>query len=161
MRTHPLHFNTQRGVTLIVSLIFLMALTMLGLAAARINTLQEHMSGATRSRELALQAAEAALKDAELTLPTWRQQAFDGSEPGLSTYDPSQPNDVAFWKNSANWASYRNPAAALNQVAEQPRYRAEKMPDAGTEESYRITARGVGREATAVVVVQIMVGYTP
>jgi type IV pilus assembly protein PilX len=151
----------QRGVTLIVSLIFLMALAMLGLAAARNNILQEHMSGSTRNRDLALQAAEAALKDAEQTLPSWRLLAFDGSQSGLGTYDATLPNDAPFWKAGTNWASYRTPATALNQVAEQPRYRVEKMPDTGTEERYRITARGVGREATAVVVVQTVVSYTP
>ena len=160
-RTSSTALAKQRGVTLIVSLIFLMALTMLGLVAARSNTLQEHMSGSTRSRDLALQAAESALKDAEQTLPTWRLEAFDGSQDGLGTYDPLQPNDAAFWKNSANWASYRTPATAINQVAEQPLYRVDKMADVGTEERYRITARGVGREATAVVVVQAMVSYTP
>lgn len=151
----------QRGITLVMSLIFLVALTILGLTAARNHILQEHMAGNTRSRDLALQAAEAAIKDAEQALPTWRSLAFDGSEAGLGTYDATLANDAAYWKTAANWSSYRTPATALNQVAEQPRYRVEKMTDVGTEERYRITARGVGREASAVVVVQVVVGYTP
>lgn len=153
--------KAQRGVTLIVTLIFLVVLTLLGLGAARNSAMQEHMSGSTRSRELALQAAEAALKDAEQTMASWRSLAFDGSQPGLSTYVSTQSNNAIFWKDSANWASYRTPAATLNQVAQQPRYRIEKMPGVGTEERYRVTARGVGREAAAVVVVQALYSYTP
>jgi type IV pilus assembly protein PilX len=155
------HRRDQRGVTLIVTLIFLMVLTMLGLSAARNSVMQEHMSGSTRSRELALQAAEAALKDAEQTMGSWRTLAFDGSQPGLNTYVATQPNDAAFWQDGANWASFRAPVSSLNQVAEQPRYRIEKMPNVGTDERYRVTARGVGREAAAVVVVQAMYSYTP
>lgn len=153
--------KAQRGVTLIVTLIFLVVLTMLGLTAARNTIMQEHMSGSTRSRDLALQAAEAALKDAEQTASTWRALAFDGSQSGLSTHDSMLPNDAAYWKNSVNWTSYRTPVTALNQVSEQPRYRIEKMPNVGTEERYRVTARGVGREATAIVVVQAQYNYTP
>lgn len=157
----PARPAAQRGATLVVALIFLVVLTMLGLVAARDNILQERMAGNTRSRDLALQAAEAALRDAEQTLPTWRQLAFDGTQAGLSTYDATQANDAVFWKNGANWASYRMPVTTLNQVAEQPKYRVEKMPAVGTEEYYRVTARGVGREAGAVVVVQAVYSYTP
>jgi type IV pilus assembly protein PilX len=151
----------QHGVTLIMALLFLLVMSMIGVMAARNNVLQEHMAGSTRSRELALQAAEAALKDAEQTLPNWRTLPFDGSQPGLSTYDATIANDAAYWQDASRWVNYRLPQTALNQVVEQPRYRVEKMPVVGSEERYRVTARGVGREASAVVVLQTMLGYTP
>jgi type IV pilus assembly protein PilX len=55
----------QQGAALITGLIFLVVLTMIGITAARISTLEERMSGNMRDRSLAMQAAEMALRDAE------------------------------------------------------------------------------------------------
>lgn len=55
---HP----TQRGAVLIVSLIFLLLLTLIGTTAMRSTTLQERMAGNTRDINLSFQAAEAALR---------------------------------------------------------------------------------------------------
>jgi len=60
--------NNQRGVALLVALVFLIVLTLLGLATMRGTTLQERMAGGSRDYNIALQAAEAALRDAELDL---------------------------------------------------------------------------------------------
>jgi type IV pilus assembly protein PilX len=64
----PLSRNNQRGVALLVALVFLIVLTLLGLATMRGTTLQERMAGGSRDYNIALQAAEAALRDAELDL---------------------------------------------------------------------------------------------
>jgi type IV pilus assembly protein PilX len=55
----------QRGATLIVGLIFLVALTLLGVMAMKSSVLQERMAGGSRDRSLAVHAAEAALRDAK------------------------------------------------------------------------------------------------
>jgi type IV pilus assembly protein PilX len=55
----------QRGVALLVALMFLIVLTLLGLAAIRGTTLEERMAGGSRDYNIALQAAEATLRDAE------------------------------------------------------------------------------------------------
>lgn len=55
----------QHGGALITGLIMLVALTLLGITVLQSANLQERMSGNTRDRNLALQAAEAALRDAE------------------------------------------------------------------------------------------------
>ena len=152
----------QRGMTLMVSLVFLIILTMLGVTSVTNNGLQERMAGNTRSRELAFQAAEAALKHAESTLPSWRRSAFDGSVEGLFIYDVTEPNDAVYWRDIAHWASSRQlPAGSLNQVAEPPRYLVHKMPSSGEVEYYRITARGVGGDISAVVILQSVISYTP
>lgn len=54
----------QGGAVLIVSLMFLVILTMLGVTAMSGTTMEERMAGNTRDAALALQAAEAALRDA-------------------------------------------------------------------------------------------------
>lgn len=58
----------EQGASLFVGLIFLAILTVLGLMAMRVSTLEERMSGNARDRSVAFQAAEAALRDAELDI---------------------------------------------------------------------------------------------
>jgi type IV pilus assembly protein PilX len=58
----------QSGAAMIVALMFLVVLTMLGVSALSGTTLEEKMAGSTRDRALAMQAAEAALRDAEKDL---------------------------------------------------------------------------------------------
>jgi len=62
----------QRGSALIVSLVMLLLLTLIGVAGMKDTLLQEKMVGNVRDREIALQAAESALRAAEtsLGLPT-------------------------------------------------------------------------------------------
>jgi Tfp pilus assembly protein PilX len=52
----------QRGAALIVGLIMLLLLTLIGVAGMRDTLLQEKMAGNMRDREIALQAAESALR---------------------------------------------------------------------------------------------------
>lgn len=154
---------SQRGITLLIALIFLLMLSMLGIWGATNNTLQEHMAGNSRNRDLAFEAAEAALDYAENTIATWRANAFDGTN-GLLAYDANRANDATYWRNTNNWASYRQvPVGNLNQVAEQPRFVVEKMVPLSSSslEYYRITARGVGGDSTAVAILQTVVTFTP
>lgn len=57
--------GTQDGVILLVSLIILLLVTILGFAVLNITTMEEKMAAGTRDKDLAFQAAEAALKIAE------------------------------------------------------------------------------------------------
>jgi type IV pilus assembly protein PilX len=147
-------------MSLVMALIFLTILVLTGTSATMNTNLQEHMAGNTRNRDLALEAGEAALKDAEKTLTTWRTGVFDGSG-GLLAYDANHANDAAYWGDSTHWGSYRRPTQTLSQVVEQPKYVVEKMANVGTTEYYRVTARGVGGESNAVVVLQALYTYTP
>lgn len=65
---HTFPARPQRGFSLIVGLIFLVAITLLGVIAMKNTVLQERMAGGMRDRSLAFQAAEAALRDAKLDL---------------------------------------------------------------------------------------------
>ena len=58
----------ERGTVLIVALMFLIVLTLLGLATMNSTTLEEKMAGSSRDYNAALQAAESALRDAEADL---------------------------------------------------------------------------------------------
>jgi type IV pilus assembly protein PilX len=57
--------RNQSGAALVVGLIFLVILTLLGITAMQTGILEERMAGNSRDRNIAFQAAEAALRDGE------------------------------------------------------------------------------------------------
>lgn len=71
--------RTQSGSVLIVSLLFLLVMTLIGVTAMQGVSLEEKMAGNARGGTLAFQAAEAALRDGE----TWVM--------AIDLYDPPAP----------------------------------------------------------------------
>ncbi len=64
---HPA--RRERGAILVTSLLLLVILTVLGVAIMKLTNMQERMAGNTRDVNLALQGAEAALRQAEAEHP--------------------------------------------------------------------------------------------
>ena len=58
-------FRAQQGAILVISLILLLVMTVLGLAAMQVSRMEERMAGNQRDRNIAFQGAEAGLRDAE------------------------------------------------------------------------------------------------
>lgn len=129
----------QQGAVLVVSLLVLLVMTMIGLAAVQTNVLQEKMAGNMHDKNLAFQAAEAGLRAAENRL---RPGGFSAAqllscEAGndvaltptvvvicyeLNTDPEPDPLDPATWSASANYTEVD--AADYTQVGGQafPRY---------------------------------------
>lgn len=152
----------QRGVTLVVSLIFLLLLTIIGVTALSTNSLQEKMAGNMRDKDAAFQAAESALRAGEEALfqiwaangyryPACSQTGTGGVWDHLST---NVTNDT--WWNTNSIA-----VSGISGVYAAPKYVIECLqqtkaggtapgPTAGgagpgsTIYYYRITARGFG-----------------
>lgn len=61
----PMTASRQRGIALVVTLLLLLIVTLLGLAAMRGTLLQERMAANAMARAFAFQAAEAVLREAE------------------------------------------------------------------------------------------------
>jgi type IV pilus assembly protein PilX len=68
MMSHHTPIRTQRGAVLIVSLLFLVVLTMLGVTAMTATTFEERMAGNARDASVAQHSAEAALRRARDTI---------------------------------------------------------------------------------------------
>ena len=66
-------FN-QQGIALPLTLILLFAMTLLGIATLRTTTLEENMSANSRLRQIAFNAAESALRNAEYNVLNLRSQ---------------------------------------------------------------------------------------
>lgn len=143
----------QRGVALIVALILLLTMTLIGLTAMNTTTQEERMASNFRDRNLAFQAAEAALREAEDILrntpPPLNMVIGAVQEPGdAAAYD---------WANDAE--DYSGALAGLN---EQPIYIIELVRAEGSDSMdfiddqglYRVTARGRGGSSDAEVVLQ-------
>jgi type IV pilus assembly protein PilX len=156
----------ERGASLMVALIFLVVMAMLSVTLANVTTLEERMAGNTRDRNLALQAAEAALRDAEVRLgnPAFRATAFPA-------FAATRANDAAYWQACFTGAAvpcnvtYQPiqllPTLGPGAVAAQPRYVVERKPNLGATEIFLVTARGLGGTNDTVVVLQAEFGFTP
>lgn len=168
----------QSGVVLITGLIFLVIMTLIVLAVLRTGTLEERMAANARNRQLALQASEAVLRDAEVSLfttPTAPVDPFSaaGYTDACTNGFCSKPviGDRPKWKTIKDWSStsavtrtFASTASNLTStlVASQPRYIVEVMttpvisPSAGggicPTIIYRLTGRGVGQDSSEVLV---------
>lgn len=161
-------FHRQKGVVLVIGLLYLAVLTALSAVAAQSVLLQERMAGNARDRNLALQAAEAALRDAEHYIRSdaapfapLQPDSFDGSG-GL--YDArDHPGEFSRYDALTDPAATRvlgadTGAVALPRVSAQPRYLIELLAVSctGSEDQslYRITSRAQGVNEDTVVVLQ-------
>jgi type IV pilus assembly protein PilX len=64
----PLKAHAQRGMALLMSLVFLLLLTLIGISSMQSATLQEKMAGSVTLRNQSFQGAEAALRIGESTV---------------------------------------------------------------------------------------------
>lgn len=134
----------DRGFTLLGILVMMVVLAFLALAAMNSSILQERMAGNARDKNVALQAAEAALRDAENDIQTNLSagSGFATTCPGGLCLPPSMAASGAMsapmWQ-SIDWATQsraygsKTGAAALvgpnnEALSAQPQYFIEMLP---------------------------------
>jgi type IV pilus assembly protein PilX len=170
--------NKQTGSALIVALSILLVLTILGVSAMRTTSLQEKMAGNARDTDVAFQAAESAIREAERFLDTISNRDGFSNTGGASgaQYLPRGNNPEA-WTVEGNWANAIVAAYNNNQIAQQPRYIIQAIDaEVGTVETiqggighgglglapeygiFQITARGFGVSPNSRVMLQSMYG---
>lgn len=163
---HKLNSQKQSGAILLTSLIFLLVLSMIVLAALRTGTLEERMAANARNRQVALQAAEAVLRNAEVTLFTGAAftsnfDSYPSTLPSGFYMAPSSSTPLK-WK-SVDWNDATKTltnGATLSGVDTQPRYIVEFITRPTRPNStvpcskglLSVTARGLGRDAADVFV---------
>lgn len=170
--------RTQRGISLVVVLLFLVMLSILGTTAIQTSSLEEKMTGNERDRQIAFEAAEAALRDAEreIFLSLNPNSPFDSAcDNGLCTPSTTAvPQwDGVDWMSATprQYGAFTGAGAyPVTGLARTPRYIIEILPrmaasagnsaglgarsstTAGTP--YRVTAVGWGRRPTTQVTLQ-------
>lgn len=168
------HIESQRGVALILSMIFLLVATLISTGVMQSAIVEERMAGNLSNHNAAFQAAEASLRGGEawledrVLLPilsadgTTNVWMLNAPDPDADLDDWWQERDAAWW--NANAAQLNG----INDVAVQPQYVIEdyytgfqgQSLGIGTGEvstsrvMHRITARGVGRDSSAEVLLQ-------
>ena len=132
-----------RGFSLIVILLMMVALAMLALGSMNSSIIQERMVGNERDRQVALQAAESAIRDAEIDIEL-NVTAANGFAEGCANGLCIPPSDTTnnpvsnpLWQG-INWEAMRaygsrTGAPALlgpdnAALASQPRYFIERLP---------------------------------
>lgn len=166
------------GVALFISLVLLLLLTIIGVSAVQTTTLEVRMARNEHDSLLAFQAAESALRDAEaaLDLVTSTVDFTDAGANGLWTV--ADLGDPDRWTLGGVWDGGQSAPATTNidGVSTQPRYIVEHVASVIREENayqledpygasnsdrieiFRVTARGVGGSANAVVLLQSTYG---
>lgn len=156
----------QRGAALIISLIILLLMTILGVTSMSSSIMEERMSGNNVDRQLAFQAAEAALRNAEAYVLAQNPLALDEDCAGGICTNKRYQTNIA-WRTDpdhATWNTALEPAAAdvPPGVALPPKYIIEDAcphtpEDTGilnSQRLFRITAIGYGGSATARVMLE-------
>ena len=165
----------QQGAVLISGLIFLVVLTMFVLALVRGGSLEERLARNSRDQQIAREAAEAVLRDAESTIfaaapfDPFDRDAFASNCPSGYCFNPSAAYSVekVDWSPSGVTRSFAVPATSkLPGLTVQPRYLVEliKLPIKTspnlpcTPGIARVTARAEGNGG-AIAIIQSSVRF--
>jgi type IV pilus assembly protein PilX len=160
----------QQGAVLVTAMLLLLVLTIIGVTVMQMSRMQERMAGNSRDVNLAFQAAEGALRNAEALVaaqtiePTpcsdtgctwWQQNALDGNVAN---------KDADWWEENGNAFELE----AMAGLKEDPRAVIEVMGNVGRVRSdggvtepwedwrnfYEVTSRSTGGSGEAEVVLQ-------
>lgn len=161
----------QRGMTLIIAMIFLLVLSLLGVTAMQSTVLEERIAGNTRDRDVAFQSAESGLRAGESFLTT------NACSPGITFPGAGLINNVGgasstvqydsadYWMGQA-WDASDSKASGtvLAGVVTPARYVIELISGTSGVQSgpvgtsntlvYRVTAKGAGVTAGSVSLLQ-------
>ena len=132
-RNHAL--TGQSGAALAVVLVLLLVMTLLGTAVLRNTLLDERMSGNLYDRNLAFQAAESGLREAEQRLQSLQTAKTDaiakfpsaGCSEGLCARPTALTTDR--WRD-AGFKGWRDATVKLEKMGASPQYFIEAMGEA-------------------------------
>lgn len=157
------HTQKQTGAVLVMSLLMLFVLTLIGVSSINTTSLQEKMSGNTRNRHIAFQAAESAVRDAErfitdsINNPT--AQFSDAGTSGLYNLGkgPSGTDAITYswWKNTDGSDSskirktFTSYASANEDVKSAPQYTIEYVGETEQDEASDGNIFGIQEESGA------------
>jgi len=156
--------RTQRGVTVVVCLVMMLLVMVLGASAARLGLQGEQAVRGERDREIAFQAAEDALADAERAIrngsavvaddacaadPAWQRADLGGDESGACTVEYGEGTG-AVMRTGVGFLPFKKPRYVIESL---------ECHEPGTDATdpqtcYRVTAIGFGPKPGVEVVLQ-------
>ena len=162
---NPVRKNNQAGVTLIISLVILLAMTIVGITSIQSTQTEISMAGNLRELGLTFNAAETALSDAEGFVTTSISKSIY-NDPTKGLYDDSATDPE--YDNPDTWATVQEGDTVLAYSAEPSKFIVKYLGDRSQNEvaavniggygssqpgmtvsNFRITARGTGQSGNA------------
>ena len=171
----------QQGMALFMSLVMLLIITVLGLSSVQTTSMQERMARNAKDTNLAFNAAESAIKDAEVIVESLNSLApFTASNANANGYyTEAAYNQPSNW-SLVNWqtvgGNFIQAATNFTGVAAQPKFIVEFVKTvvsdddklnldnigqdtgSGRAQIFRVTVYGTGGTATAHVMIQSTYG---
>lgn len=171
------HFRHNAGAALAISLVFLLVLGLLGLAATRMSIMQERMAGNVRESNQAFQAAESTLREIETrvralveqgstgglgVVPLWTDLSLDQNDCTLQIKADSDWSgwDDAPWRTAPetgnDYLILAMPAVVDtgSGYIQPPCIPSEESSETATDEFYLVVARAFGPAGTGEAIVQ-------
>jgi type IV pilus assembly protein PilX len=159
----------QRGAVLVTSMLLLLVLTIIGVTVMQMSRMQERMAGNARDVNLAFQAAEGALRNAEREVSSWPIRPISCSESpcevwleGSGTVS-AENADEDWWATNGQEFSQET----IEGLAEPPAAVVEELGFVRTDggvvmgqeppdgrDFYQVTARSTGGSGQADIVLQ-------
>jgi type IV pilus assembly protein PilX len=154
--------HSQRGMALIVSLLLLIAITVIALASSRGTGQQERMSANLYDRELAFQSVESAIRFAEeWLLANPNHDDFDDTN---GRFQQPDPNNMPRWRNPATvWEAANVNLGGMHPgtefiIEDMGRWpdppdcaRGSTIPPGCLSQTYRITARSTDDDRAGIM----------
>jgi len=141
--------QAQRGMALLVSLVFLLLLTLIGLSSMQNATLQEKMAGSVSLRNQSFQGAEATLRVGEsavqldsYSLPVCSQCAPPAEATSITAAGLNSSSGVTWIASGSGFYGVQNIGTTLNAV---------NVPSNTSATLYRVTAVGIAGNSRSVV----------
>ncbi|OOG13526.1 PilX N-terminal domain-containing pilus assembly protein [Pseudomonas sp. C9] len=149
MRATAMTSYAQRGMALLVSLVFLLLLTLIGLSSMQNATLQEKMAGSVSLRNQSFQGAEAALRVGEsavqldtFSLPVCSQCAPPPEASVITAAGLNSSSGVTWVASGSGFYGVQNIGTTLTAV---------NVPSNTSATLYRVTAVGIAGNSRSVV----------
>lgn len=169
MRSRP---RLNRGMVLVTSLVILLVITMLALSSVQSTSIQELISRNQRDSNLAFNAAETALVEAESVINSLSSLSY-GDSVSPKIYDARSAGALTnLWNSTYVNASSSNVDVVASQpvfviehvrtvISDEDRLNIDNIgqnPNTCCTQMFRITARGTGGTDNAQVVLQTTYG---
>jgi type IV pilus assembly protein PilX len=151
----PTFKHRQQGIVLVTGLIILLVMTVIGVTAMQSTSLDERMAGNMRSRNVAFQAAEAALREAENQLLSTAVQAAANTNTNIN--NPAQWNGTSSPDETGSLTisgPVANPTYHIGQPYNVRPGGVEWGGTGGDRKVYTITSFSRGATDSAIVILQ-------
>lgn len=152
MSISPVTPHAQRGMALLVSLVFLLLLTLIGLSSMQNATLQEKMAASVTLRNQSFQGAESALRVGEsaVQLETYSLPVCSGTTQCAPPAESSTITGAGFNSTSGvTWIASGSGFYGVQNIG--TTLTAVNVPSNTSTTLYRVTAVGIAGNSRSVV----------